>query len=142
MSQTPPYRPLLRTQQDLQEAWTRLMGPWGFSGHSLWVMLIGPDDRPHPQLTEVTDTDEPPDQDWEDDVTKLVDMLGGFSEVSRVAFLLSRPGSPAVTERDRGWAAGLYAAGRRAGLACEVVHLATEAGVVPLPMDEVLAEPA
>jgi hypothetical protein len=54
----------------------------------------------------------------------------------RVACLPSRPGRAAVTDDDRAWASGLYDACRRAGLPAEVVHLATDEELFPLPLDE------
>jgi len=61
---------------------------------------------------------------------------------SRFAFLRSRPGGGRPNAEDRAWARALYEAGRRAGAALEVVHLANDHDVCPLPMDDLLAEPA
>ena len=44
---------------------------------------------------------------------------------------------------DRAWARALYDAGRLAsGARLEVIHLAHDHDVYPLPLDDVLAEPA
>ena len=48
----------------------------------------------------------------------------------------SRPGRAAATARDRAVAASPYSACRAAGVAAEVVHLATDDLLVPLPMDD------
>lgn len=130
-----PYRPVLRTQQDVEAAWTHLMGPWGFGSASLWMIVIGPDDVPIPQLHEWTDLDDEPDPD-------LVPLLAHRLEEEvppghRVGFLRSRPGTATVTASDLRWAAHLYDATRAADVPCEVVHLATARCVVPLPMDDV-----
>jgi hypothetical protein len=55
----------------------------------------------------------------------------------RVAFLRSRPGRETITDSDRTWARSLYAAARRAGMPCEVVHLATRGAIRPMPADVV-----
>ena len=52
------------------------------------------------------------------------------------AFLRSRPGR-GTTNEDRDWAAFLYAAGRAAGVSVEVVHLATDEEITPLPLDAI-----
>jgi hypothetical protein len=39
-------RPFVRSQSDLHAVWKELMGPWGFGGHSLWLLVIDADDRP------------------------------------------------------------------------------------------------
>jgi hypothetical protein len=95
------------------------------------------DDRPLPQLTEVTGADDPPDEETLEGLVRLLGMLE--SEVApgvRFAFLRSRPGGDAITEGDRVWATRLYDAARRAGVPCEVVHLATRGAVRPIPRDE------
>jgi hypothetical protein len=70
----------------------------------------------------------------------------GFPEVLRMldegepgrsfAFLRSRPGR-GVTREDRAWARFLHDAGRVAGVEVEVVHLATDDDVTPLPLDAI-----
>ncbi|MFB9315323.1 hypothetical protein [Nocardioides plantarum] len=131
-----PFRPTIRTQADLERAWRHLMEPLGFSRSSVWLMLLDADDRPLPGLTEVEGCDEAPDPD----------LLAGFADLTRTllddlapagrwAFLLSRPGGTGVTEVDRAWAHGLVRACREAGVRTEVVHLATDVDLVPLPYD-------
>ena len=155
------FAPVLTTQIQLEYAWRELMGPWSFGRHSVWMMLIV-HDRPLPQLTEMTETEDPPE----------AELLEGFGEFpggldsrgapgTRVAFLRSRPGKGVITDTDRAWATALYAAACRASVACEVMHLATRAqshrsppmssgsgrpalemsmnddGGMPLPLDEV-----
>ena len=131
------YAPVIQTQADLEEVWRTLMSPLGFGGHSVWLMFIGADDRPVPQLTQIEDAETPPDGQVLDG---LAQVLGSVVEElvpgGRVACLRSRPGSAAVTADDRAWASGLYDACRRAGLPAEVVHLATDVELLPLPLDE------
>lgn len=131
------FEPVLTTQTQLEQAWRELMGPWSFGRHSVWMMLIV-DDRPLPQLTEIDEAVHPPDAEHLDGLAELLLML--HREVApglRVAFLRSRPGKDSVTDADRAWATSLYAAARRAGVPCEVVHLATRGAIRPLPADVV-----
>ncbi|MDO9455176.1 hypothetical protein [Nocardioides sp.] len=136
MTLSEPFRPSIRTQADLEHAWRHLMEPLGFSRSSVWMMLLDADDRPLPQLTEVEDCHRPPEPE----------VLAGFAELAgtlvddvapggRWAFLLTRPGGATVTDLDRAWANGLVRACRAAGVRTEVVHLATDVDLLPLPYD-------
>ena len=142
MTETTPFRPTIRSQADLHRTWQSLMSPLGFSGQSIWMMVIGPDDRPLPQLTEITDADLPDDLAPRD-VAPLLRRVreAGLGDV-RVAFLRSRPGEGGVTAEDRAWAALLYDAARLAGAPIEVVHRASDRDVVPIPLDEGLDQSA
>lgn len=138
-----PTETTIHDQADLERTWRALMRPLGFSRHSIWLMLIGPDGHPLPQLTEIEDAAEPPD---EEQVEALAELLGRLHDEllpgGSFAFLRTRPGRAGLDDDDRGWARGLYAAGRLAGVPVEVVHRACDQDLVPVPMDEVLAEPA
>jgi len=139
-----PFAPIITTQASLQEAWRRLMGPGSFGGHSVWMMLIV-DDRPLPQLTEITESAEPPDAESAEGLAEMLRMLEAeVAPGARFAFLRSRPGVDVITETDRAWATTLYAAARLAAVPCEVVHLATRGAVRPIPQDDVgvVARPA
>lgn len=131
-----PYRPTVRNQADLEEVWRHLMQPLGFVRHSIWMMLIEADDRPVPQLTEI-DTDEMPPSDVGESLADLFAHLLAPGSAERLAFLRSRPGRGGVAAGDRAWARCLYDACRTAGVGCEVVHLATDVDVLPLPFDAV-----
>jgi len=135
-----PYRPVITCQADLERMWRRLMTPLGFSGSSLWVVVME-GNRPQPQITEIAEVPDAPD---EHDVDGLARVLADVVEPGgRLAFLRSRPGGGTPTSADRAWARALYAAGRRSGTLLEVVHLAHDHDVMPLPMDDLLqAEPA
>lgn len=132
------FDPVIRTQADLEATWRTLMGPWPFGGHTVWMLVVLADDRVLPHLTQVEGTAEPPDERGIASFAQFLGHLDG-DPGDRLAFLLSRPGGPAVTPADRAWASSLYAAARRAGLPCETVHLATEGEVRPLPRDELTA---
>lgn len=131
------FTPTITTQADLEEAWRTLMGPDGFDDSTLWMMLIL-DDRPLPQITQIGDLDDPP---LEFHVSGLQRLLTGLGEdlppETRVAFLASRPGPSRVRDLDRDWARAVTEAAGRASFRCEVVHLATEGDVRPIPLDEI-----
>jgi hypothetical protein len=107
----------------------------GFDGHSLWLLVIDADDRPFPQLTEITEAVEPPDDAMVSSIATFLEGLEGCGR--RFAFLRSRPGHGGLTADDRAWARSLYDAGRRAGVALEVVHRACDHDLVAVPMHEV-----
>lgn len=130
------YEPIINTQADLEEAWRFLMGPLGFGGESLWLMFIRPDGIPIPQLSEIEDCAAPPPPG---EAAGFADFLGHFASADepglRLAVLRTRPGSSGPTDRDRQWAAIVYDACRTANLPAEVVHLATDQDIYPLPWD-------
>ena len=137
---TTSYRPVVRSQSDLEAVWKQLMGRQtgdrGFDGHSLWLLVIDADGRPFPQITEITEAVEPPDDEM---VASLATFLDGLAaDGRRFAFLRSRPGHGGLTADDRAWARSLYAAGRRAGVPLEVVHRACDHDLVAVPMDDAL----
>lgn len=130
-----PFAPSIRSQTDLEAAWRHLMGPWSFGGQSVWMMLIV-DDVPLPQLTEITEADEPDGELTRNFATVLRRLENDVVPGARFAFLLSRPGSGFITGLDRRWASALYDAARAAAVPCEVVHLATKGAIRPIPPDE------
>ena len=135
--QTTPSRPVVRSQSDLEAVWKHLMEPQtvdGFDGHSLWLLVIE-EDRPYPQITEIIEAVEPPDDQMVSSLAALLDGLSGDGR--RFAFLRSRPGHAGLTTNDLAWARALYDAGRRAGVPLEVVHRACDHDLVAVPMDEV-----
>lgn len=143
MTEKTPFRPTIRTQADLELAWRHLMEPLGFGGHSLWVMFIQADRTPLPHLTQVEDTVAPPTPEQQASFVEFLrffrdEMRGG----ERVVFLRSRPGRGGARPDDLLWARSLYDACRAADVETDVVHLATDDVLVPLPMDEVLARTA
>lgn len=134
------YRPTIRSQADLDAAWHHLMGPLGFSRHSIWLMLIAADDQPIPHLAKIDDAEHPP---TEEENAGFADMLGElqseFAPGGRVALLRSRPGGAGLTPDDRVWAASLYEAGRLADVPVDVVHRACDVDLVPVPVDELIS---
>lgn len=135
----PSFDPVVRTQSDVEQMWRHLISPLGFSGHSIWMVVIE-DDRPLRQVLEISESVEPPEGE---DVAAFGRLLGRLaSPGSRFAFLRSRPGVGGPDAVDRAWARVLYDACRAAGAAAEVVHLAHDQDILPIPLDDLLAEPA
>jgi len=120
------------------------MGELGFTRRSVWVMFINAYDHCVPSLLQIEDLPDNPDDQF---LSGLMQICGNFASDDpsdcRVAMLVSRPGSAAVTPSDLGWARGLRDAARSAGVSCEGSHLANDDGVRPLTPDDIgLAEPA
>ena len=138
-----PYLPTVHTQADLEQVWRNLMEPLGFGGHSLWLMLIEADGQVLPHLTQIEQAVAPP---TDDQLAAFVGLLEHLRDRilgdGRLAFLRSRPGYGGPGPDDLAWARSLYAACRAAGVETDVVHLATDDTLVPLPMDVALARPA
>ena len=134
-----PFRPRIRTQADLEHAWRHLMQPLGFGDHSIWMMVIN-GDRPIPQLSEIVGAVAPPEAEEVDGLAELMRRLrADVSPSVRFAFLRSRPGSGGPNSHDLGWALALYDAARLAHVPIEIVHLANDHDLVPIPMDDLPA---
>jgi hypothetical protein len=134
-----PFRPVITTQAELEQMWRRLIRPLGFSGCSLWMVVVE-DDRPRPKIMEFTELPDSPEVDDTDAMARFLALLAAPG--TRFAFLRSRPGGGRPSSGDRAWALALYDAARRAGAHLDVVHLAHDHDVLPLPMDDLIAEPA
>jgi len=128
------FRPILHGQADLEDAWRTLMEPLGFSSRSLWLMFIDTDDRPMPQLTEIEDL---PLALGDEELVGLRQLLSHFRDTGlRPAFLLSRPGAGGLTAADRRCAAQVLEACRAEAMEVEVMHVATDTVLAPVPMDD------
>jgi hypothetical protein len=138
------YRPVIHTQADLEDVWRFLMRPLGFGSESLWFVYIAADGALLPHVTQVEQLPASPDLDQVADFVECVHevVADQGDNGQRVAFLRSRPGGGGPTARDRAWAAALVIACREIGLPCEVVHLATDHDVVPLPGEDLMLVPA
>jgi len=131
-----PFRPVLRTQSDLETMWRRLMSPLGFGGHTLWMVVVRAD-RPIPRVLEIVDASDTPD---DADVDAFAGVLARLAAPdTRFAFLRSRPGGGSPDPADRAWARALYDAGRRSGARVDVVHIAHDHDVLPVTPDDLLA---
>ena len=135
-----PFRPLVRTQSDLERMWRRLMSPLGFSSHTLWMVVIE-DDRPVPQVIEIVEAADAPGQEDAVAFARVLEHLAQPGPALRVPALATRRRS---TRHHRpGLGAG--AARRRdvaSAAAIDVVHLAHDHDVLPIALDDLLAEPA
>lgn len=132
-----PYTPPIRTQTDLEDLWHELLAPLGFSSMSLWLLFIGDDDCPLPRLLEIAETDEAPTTADQDSFARFLrEVADEAPPGARIACLRSRPGTDEASDEDRQWAQLVYDAARAAGLGCEVVHLANDVRLLPLPLDD------
>lgn len=98
-------------------------------------MFIGPDGVPLPQMSEIT---EPPVELTTEESESAARLLSGLLPdlgFDRVAFLLCRPGRSRPTAIDQRDASALYAACREVRLPVEVIHLATDVDIWPIPYD-------
>ncbi len=135
-----PFRPVIRTQADLERAWRHLMEPLGFGGNSVWLMMIGADGRPLPQLTQIEDADEPPSPEQAAGFAAMLrTLLDDVAPGGRWAFLRSRPGRSDVRADDRAWAQTLLGACHAADVPVDVMHLATDDDLRPLVADDLAA---
>ncbi|MBZ5737628.1 hypothetical protein [Nocardioides mangrovi] len=139
---TDTYRPLVRTQADLEEVWRFLMRPLGFGRRSVWLLHLGADRRPTPVLTEITDCADRPEPDHAAGLAATLRELDRQEPGGSVAFLVSRPGRGVVDRDDVAWAVFLHETGREAGVRQETVHLATDDDVVAIPLDDLLPRSA
>lgn len=140
----PPLLPLhevppLRTQADLHRQWRAMMGPLGFGGRRLWVLFLGPDERPTELLMQIDDIPDQPREGETDSLLRLCHEVRVEHRLGRVAVLLSRPGAGTVRASDRRWGRALLDSARRLDVPLAPVHLATDDAVVPLTADDLLA---
>jgi hypothetical protein len=135
---TTPYRPLIRTQADLEQAWRHLVRPLGFHRRSLWMLLIDGDERPTPVMTEITDLPEAPEAGQVEGLAQLLaHFVTDVKPTGRWALLFSRPGDHTADATDLTWAAALYAMLRGHSIPHHPLHLATDQAIVPIPLDDV-----
>ncbi len=126
----------VHTHADLEAFWRARMEPLGFARRALWIAFLAADDRVSSQLVEIGDLPCLPEPAECDGLVRLVDHLREKLDVRRFALLLARPGRDDARHDDRAWASALRAAAWEAGVCCELVHLATDARLVPIPLDD------
>ncbi len=137
------FRPRIRSQAGLEQLWRVLLEPLGFAGHSVWLMAIDRTGRPVPELLEVADVGRAPGPRSTPLLAAFVrDQVARLAPGGRAALLRSRPGGGRAGPDDLAWASVLHAACAAAGVPAEVVHLATDEDVRPVPLDALLAPPA
>ncbi|KAA1422293.1 hypothetical protein FE697_014115 [Mumia zhuanghuii] len=130
----------IRSQQDLLDRWTTLMGELGFSRRSLWFAVVDPDRRLVSPITQIADI--PPSAE-PDKVAALLTMTGArLAEVgpdASIAFLLSRPGYGGMDAADRSWARLLASTARYLRVPIETIHLATDDTLTAFAPDDLAA---
>ncbi len=127
----------IRGQADLHHHWRALMGQLGFSRRTLWVQLIGRDDRCAPALVQIEGLEPEPDDLFLANLMQICShFVGETATYGRVAMLLSRPGRRELTASDRVWAARLHRASRLASIPCEPLHLANDDEVRVISLDD------
>lgn len=130
-----PTKYRIDTDDDLLEHWQRLMGRGGFGRRSLWIIFLDEHGDTLPQILPIDDVPLEPDELLLANLPDLLTNTMHSTAASSVAFLLSRPGSAALTDADRGWAVGVMHAvspPMRRGL----IHLATADRVRVLAPDD------
>jgi hypothetical protein len=130
------FRPVFRTQADVEKFWTTICRPLGWRTRELWVVLVDEDGEPFPSVHQVSDLPQEPDPGA---VRLLLDgcrgLLGEFDPGGSVATLLCRPGAERVTASDRAWVRALTGSARASGVVLEVVHVASDVAITPVPLD-------
>jgi hypothetical protein len=131
------FRPVLRTQADVEKFWTTICHPLGWRTRELWVVLVDEDGEPFPSVHQISDLPEQPDDGAVDHLlVGCRSLLEEFDPGGSVATLLCRPGDRSVTDSDRAWASALTRSARADGVVLEVLHVASDTGITPVPMDE------
>ena len=124
-------QPGLHSQADVEKFWTTICQPSGWRAPELWAVLVDAEGEPFPSVHQVSELPTTPDVDgWRH-------LLDEIDPGGRVALMLGRPGSTRVTAFDRAWTRALVHGAHRAGVELEVVHVCSDAGIRPLPLDEV-----
>jgi hypothetical protein len=107
MTPQTPQDTLIRNADDLQQLWRSLMGDFGFSRRSVWLLFLDADGRPSPLLMPIDDIPHQPVPVFIDNLRYIVRELVDSHEFASTAMLLSRPGHLTMTDSDREWARAL-----------------------------------
>ncbi len=135
---SPDDLPPVRTQEDLHRVWRMLMGPLGFGGHSLWMLVLDEDARPTPALLQIEDLPPLPTLEQRRDMERFLAQLLPDRR-GTVVFLLTRPGPTPITAGERRWAQALMEVVRRAKLPTWPVHRANDLELVVIAPDDLAA---
>lgn len=136
MTDQTTFRPVLRTQADVERFWTTICHPLGWRTPELWVVLVDAEGQPFPSLQQLTELTDAPDEVAVDQLmTGCRRLLEEFDPGGSVVTLLCRPGSSLTTAFDRAWAGALRDAAHREAVQLEVVHVASDVAITPLPLD-------
>ncbi len=126
----------IRTQSDLHELWRALVQPLGWRRRELWSLVIDDDDEPVRQISQLVDLPGELDETASARLAMMMGELLADFPGGRIALLWCRPGR-GPSDTDRRTTARLYAALAAAQVATDVIHLAADDDIVPLPLDEV-----
>lgn len=126
----------IHTDVDLLQYWLELMSPLGFSSRRLYFVFLDHERRAVRQLHEINELPVSPDREFLD---AFMSVLAHFAESFVFALLLTRPGRHPMDAHDKTWARELVAAGGRAGLRLEPIHLANDACLVPFAGDDLMS---
>jgi hypothetical protein len=133
----PPHEsPPVRSLDDLDRHWRAVKGPWGFSGPQLFCQLLGADGQLLPQLINIEDCPQVPDQLSFDN---LFGILAEMDEGGSCAAMFARPGDGQLRASDRLRARGLIAAGTAAPIDVWPAFLATDTRVRIVGPDDLAA---
>ena len=136
----PDNLPPVRSQDDLRRLWRMLMGPLGFGGRSLWLLVLDADDRPTPLILQIEDLPRRPDPGQLSGVVRVCqDVLREQVIGGSVVFLLTRPGQRGVTPDEAVWARDLHQAVRKAGLPVWPLHRANDDELCAFAPDDLAA---
>ncbi len=130
-----PLETVIRSDGDLAELWSSLMGSGEVELRSLWLILLDSAGRVLPTIVPIDDVPGRPERRLMHGLGQIVSQLSHDLEAS-VAFVLSRPGPARVTADDRHWAQALRAlpGGRR-----WPVHLATADRIQVFAPDDLIS---
>lgn len=135
----PPETTPIRTQADLHNHWTRLMGPLGFSRRQLWLNILGCDGRPTAFLTQLTDLPPLPDEPLLAGVMDITRQLLAMQAVDgSLALLLARPGPDRRTASDLAWAEALTVSAAHNDVPLRPIYVATDVAVGVISPDDLL----
>jgi hypothetical protein len=133
----PEDMPPIRSQADLQRTWRSLMGPLGFAGRSLWLLVLDEHRRPTPVVLQVEELPPRPDPEVQSALVSVVSSV--VEDAGQVAFLLARPGDDGLTEEDGAWATMLQEVARQAGAPVWAVHRANDRALLAIAPDDLAA---
>lgn len=126
----------IRTSAELEAMWRSRMEPLGFAGRTLWMALINDDGEVFPELVQIDDMPATPSPADATSLAVFMAHLARDTEGVRPAFLFSRPGRGGPDQNDRAWAGAAHHAVVTAGMRPDVVHVATDDTLVPVPLDD------
>lgn len=133
----PENMPPVRSQADLHRMWRSLMGPLGFGGRSLWLLVLDEHGRPTSRLLQVDEMPPRPDPGMQTSLVRVVSSMAG--DAGQVVFLLSRPGGDGLTADDLAWASMLQEAAQLAGVPVWPVHRANDDALLVIAPDDLSA---